>query len=354
MRIALIAPPFICVPPKRYGGTELFVAQLAVGLKTLGHDVVVYANGESTVEVETRWLYEKGEWPIRGEIYDNLKDANHASWAVHDAMETCDVIHINNVPALFHSRFTSVPFVYTVHHPQEAELSNIYSHYPAVHCVAISHFQAEREALPGMRTIQHGLDPDLYPLGTGKRTHLSFLGRLAPFKGPHLAIAAAKKAGIPLKLAGEVQPMYQDYFDREIKPHLDGRNIEYVGEADLDAKRELLSGSIAMLFPIQWEEPFGLVMIEAMACGTPVLAFAGGAVAEVVRDGVSGYVCGSVDEMAERARTLALDPAAVRAYADKNFSLERMVREYAGLYEDIVSGRARGPQDLSENERAVA
>ena len=133
------------------------------------------------------------------------------------------------------------------------------------------------------------------------RDYLSFLGRIAPIKGTHIAIEVAKKSGIPLKIAGEVQPIFQDYFDSQIKPHIDGKFIEYVGEVDLAAKNELLGNSLAMLFPIQWDEPFGLVMIEAMACGTPVLALPGGAVEEVVRDGVSGFVCQCVDEMAQRA-----------------------------------------------------
>ncbi len=128
---------------------------------------------------------------------------------------------------------------------------------------------------------------------TTKQEYLSFLGRIAPIKGTHLAIEVAKKSGIPLKIAGEVQPIFQDYFDREVKPHIDGKFIEYVGEADLENKNELLGNSLAMLFPIQWNEPFGLVMIEAMACGTPVLALPGGAVEEVVCDGISGFVCQS-------------------------------------------------------------
>jgi glycosyltransferase involved in cell wall biosynthesis len=352
MRIALIAPPFISVPPKLYGGTELFVAQLALGLKRQGHEVVVYANGESTIGVEVRWLYQQGEWPIRGEVYDNLKDLNHATWAVRDAIADCDLVHINNVPALFASRFTALPFVYTIHHPHEPELSAIYSHFPDVHYVAISRFQAQQEDLPRLRAIHHGVDPSTYPLGQGRRAHLAFLGRIAPMKGAHIAIAVARKAGMPLKLAGEVQPRFQEYFDREIKPHLDGKDVEYVGEAGPNDKRELLSDARALLFPIQWHEPFGLVMIEAMACGTPVLALPGGSVAEVVRDGISGYICHSPAEMAERTRSLALDPAQVRSYVEQEFSLDAMVTNYMRLYNEILSRSGQGP--LSESERAVA
>src|SRR5512146_1542143 len=130
MRIALIAPPFIPVPPKNYGGTELFIGYLANGLKKLGHSVVVYTNGEATVPVERRWLYPRSEWPIKGEVYDSLKDINHTAWSIRDASSHTDLIHLNNAPGLSHSRFVSSPFVYTVHHPQDDGLSTFYAHYP--------------------------------------------------------------------------------------------------------------------------------------------------------------------------------------------------------------------------------
>jgi glycosyltransferase involved in cell wall biosynthesis len=363
MKIALIAPPFVCVPPKKYGGTELFIAHLAEGLQELGQEVVVYANGESTVNAPLRWLFEKAQWPIEGEIYDNLKDLNHTTWAVADAASTSDVIHLNNAPGLTSSRFVDLPYVYTMHHPHNDGLTDFYSHFPDVSYVTISNFQRQRERLlPNVRTIHHGIDISLYRLQEKKEDYLSFIGRIAPVKGTHLAIAVAKKAGIRLKIAGEVQPIFRDYYEQQIKPHVDGKFIEYVGEADLEAKNELLGKARAMLFPIQWDEPFGLVLIEAMACGTPVLALPGGSVGEVVCEGVSGYVCESVDELAQRARELTLPAAAVRRYAESNFSLDRMVRQYADLYEEMVAGaladQLAGVEDSGEDEfpqsRAVA
>ena len=339
MRVALVSPPFLPVPPKKYGGTELFIAQLAEGLQCSGIDVVVYSNGESTVGVEKRWLYKNQRWPIEGEVFDNLQDFNHASWAVSDAAADCDIIHLNNVSALMFTRF--VPdrkFVYTIHHVHEPQLSDLYHFFPQVEYVSISEFQRQREGMPRMQTIHHGIDLDAYPLQSGKQEYLSFLGRIAPIKGTHLAIEVAKKSGMPLKIAGEVQPIFQDYFDTQIKPHIDGKFIEYVGEADLAAKNELLGHSMAMLFPIQWDEPFGLVMIEAMACGTPVLAFPGGAVGEVVRDNISGLLCQSVDEMARRVRDLpgTFSPSNVRQYCQQYFSVERMVADYVALYQRII------------------
>jgi glycosyltransferase involved in cell wall biosynthesis len=357
MRIGLIAPPFIPVPPRVYGGTELFLAQLAEGLKRLGIDVVVYCNGDSTVGVEKRWLYAQAQWPIDGEVYANLKDINHTSWAVRDALIDCDVVHLNNLPGLAHSRFTDKPFIYTVHHPHEPGLSAFYRHYPDVQYVTISDFQRQREILPLVRTIHHGIDLSLYRLREKKQAYLSFLGRIAPIKGTHLAIRVAKRAGIPLKIAGEVQPLFRDYFEAEVKPQLDGRFIEYVGEVDLAAKNELLGNSVAMLFPIQWDEPFGLVMIEAMACGTPVLALPGGAVEEVVRNGVSGWVGRSWMDMVRRLPSVSTDfvPAQIREYVERNFSVDRMARDYADCYCDALNRKAEAGTDAAAfPQRAIA
>jgi len=336
MRVALIAPPFIPVPPVEYGGTELFIAQLATGLRAEGLEVVVYTNGESSVDVETRWIYREAEWPIRKEGAASLKDSEHSAWATKDAAESCDVLHLNSAPALPCTRFVNSPVVFTLHGPHDPPLSALYARHPNVHYVAISEFQRQQETLPRMSTIHHGIDVSLYQLREQKQQYLSFIGRIAPLKGTHIAIDVAKQSGIPLKIAGEVQPAYREYFEAKIRPHVDSKFIEYIGLADLAAKNELLGNSIAMLFPIQWNEPFGLVMVEAMACGTPVLALRGGSVPEVVRDGVSGYVCHSSRDMVKRVRNLQFSPASIRRYVDENFALPRMVAQYVSLYRDIT------------------
>jgi glycosyltransferase involved in cell wall biosynthesis len=336
MRVALIAPPFIAVPPKKYGGTELFVAELARGLQLKKIDVTVYANGESTIEVPLRWLYPRGEWPLQCAVEATMKGLNHFAWAVKEAAQDADLIHINSPPGLSFARFINVPMAYTVHHTYDAALAEFYQAYPEVSYATISDFQRKKLRLPRMRTIHHGIDASLYPVQEGKREYLSFLGRIAPAKGTHLAIEIAKKSGIPLKIAGEVQPSYKSYWETIVKPLVDGKFIEYVGEVGMEEKIELLGNSLAMVFPVQWDEPFGLVLIEAMACGTPVLATPRGSVREVVKEGVSGYVRESTTELAECARDLKVTARTVRGYMEELFSVQRMTRDYINLYAEIL------------------
>lgn len=339
MKIALIAPPFIAVPPADYGGTELFVAHLAEGLKKSGVDVVLYTNGDSTIDVERRWIYEHSQWPIKQAEPAWVRESNHLSWAIADAAKTCDIIHVQSANALPFARFADVPMVLTLHGPHEEKLSQLYSQFPDVWYVSISEAQRNQERLRRIRTIHHGVDLSQYKLVENKQPYLSFIGRIAPVKGTHLAIEVAQRTGIALKIAGDVQPVNREYFERKIKPEFDGTLVQYIGLADLQLKNELLGNSMAMLFPIQWNEPFGLVMVEAMACGTPVLAMPGGSVKEVVREGVSGHISRTVRDMANKAQNLNFNPADVRRYAEENFSIQRMVKQYLELYEDVIRQR---------------
>jgi glycosyltransferase involved in cell wall biosynthesis len=337
MRVALIAPPFIPVPPIEYGGTELFIADLAYGLQVLGVDVTVYTNGESTVEVNKRWLFANSQWPVKNVEYAQLTDMEHTTWAIKDASAACDVIHINTTLGLTCSRLSRLPFAYTIHHPTERRLSESYQRMPEVHYVCISNDQCSRESLPNLSVIHHGIDLSKYQLRTEKQHYLSFIGRIAPIKGTHLAIEIAKRAEIPLKIAGEIQPIFRDYFEEKIRPHIDGKSVEYIGRADLATKNELLGNSMAMLFPIQWSEPFGLVMVEAMACGTPVLALRRGSVPEIVKNDVSGYVSRKIDDLIRHARDLHISPVEIRRYVEEHFSKERMAREYLALYARMLT-----------------
>lgn len=300
--------------------------------------MILYTNGESTLDVPRKWLYPRSEWPLKDDVYFSLRDMEHHAWSIADAAADCDVIHANNIAGLTYSRFVDLPFVYTVHHAREEALSQIYAHYPDTYYACISASQGRELRLPRYTVIHHGIDLAAYRLQEKKQDYLAFLGRIAPVKGLHLAIEVARRAGIPLKIGGQIQPLFQGYWEREIKPHVDGKFIEFLGEMDLEQKNELLGNARAMLFPIQWHEPFGLVMVEAMACGTPVLAFPGGSVEEIVREGISGHICSDVASMADSAQRLALSPAGVRDYVEENFSTEKMVDAYVQLYKRALAG----------------
>src|SRR5437588_12803108 len=212
MKIALVAPPFLAIPPKRYGGTELFLAGLVCGLKDKGIDILLYANGESTVPVKVRSMFDREEWPIETRVETSLKAMTHSAWSIKDASGQVDLIHVNSAPAVSFSRFVDLPFVHTIHHGYEQDLTDYYATLPEVSYVTISDFQRSKLPMPRMRTIHHGIDLGVYQLQENKQQHLSFLGRIAPPKGTHLAIEIAKKSGVPLKIAGEIQPVYQDYW----------------------------------------------------------------------------------------------------------------------------------------------
>ena len=336
MRIALVAPPFISVPPAKYGGTELFISHLAKGLHERGHDVVVYANGDSQVSGELRWRYRHAQWPVAEHAAAQWKNADHTAWAIHDAAIHADVLHVNDAVAIPFTTFVDVPAVATLHHPHEPVLSDLYTKYPAVQYVAISEAQARREPMPRTHVVHHGIVLGDYTCDRQKDDYVAFLGRMAPCKGAHRAIEAARLAGVRLKLAGEIQPVFHDYWEKQVRPHIGG-DIEYIGEADLAEKNELLRHARALLFPIEWEEPFGLAMIEAMACGTPVLAFDRGSVSEIVRDGVSGWICSDAADMAERIASPGIDPDACRGWVERHFSSERMVDRYLEVYDRAQS-----------------
>ncbi len=354
MRIGLVASPFIEVPPPRYGGTELFIHDLAVHLEQLGAEVVVYTVANSTVPVEKRFLYAKSRWPLAGTPGEQLREIRHSGWAMADADQHCDIIHVNDATALSHLPLVHKPVVATLHQAAEPEVTTYYRYYPEVHFVAISRSQARQFGLPNTRVIHHGIDLTKYHFREHKQRYLSFLGRLVPVKGAHLAIRVARRAGLPLKIAGEVQPAFRDYFEQEIEPQLDGKTVEYVGEADLQLKNELLGHSSALLFPVLWEEPFGLVAIEAMACGTPVVALRGGAATETVQHGLSGYLCSSMNELLKYTRQACsrLEPRKVRRYVEENFSAERMARDYLNLYEHIL--RKRRPRSKTARLQRAA
>jgi glycosyltransferase involved in cell wall biosynthesis len=344
MRIGLIAPPFIPVPPKQYGGTELFVAELATWLHERGHRVVVYANGDSQLPCEVRWRYRDTDWPLPDVNAGLYKSMTHLAWAVADAGDQVDILHLNDGVGATLSPMFKPPAVVTMHHPFDAGLAALYRDHPGLHYVAISRSQASEHDLPRMTVIHHGIETSSYTFREDKDDYLAFLGRLAPYKGAHLAIDIARRSGRRLKIAGEVQPAFRDYWESQVLPHVDGRQVEFIGEADHAAKNELLSHAAALLFPIEWEEPFGLVMIESMACGTPVLAFRRGSVPEIVEDGVNGWIGDTADDLVARARDLRLSARACRDRVAERFSVAAMGRHYEALYARLAQPSLAPPR----------
>jgi glycosyltransferase involved in cell wall biosynthesis len=344
MKIALLSTCALATPPHKYGGTELVVAELAKGLSNLGHDVTVFATGDSQVRGELHYHFERPVWPP-----NELAETRHACFAwreVAKSLAEYDVVHVNHGAGLPYHLHVPIPTVMTIHHARVDELVEHYRAFETVAYVAISERQAQ--IIPEIkisRVIHHGLDPTLYTAGKGDGGYVAFLGRFAPEKAPHLAIDAARAANVRLRMGGTYHEVAADYYAREMQPRLaNASHVECCGELGHEAKVELLRGATAMLFPIQWEEPFGLVMIESMLIGTPVIAFRNGSAPEVVEEGVTGFVVDNEQQMAQRIGELgSIDRARCRERARARWCSTRMAREYAELYQHVARGRRAKP-----------
>jgi glycosyltransferase involved in cell wall biosynthesis len=336
MRIAIISTPFIRVPPAGYGGTELFCYELAEELHARGHDVTLFTTGDSEVSCRKRWLYPRPEWPPQP--HDEIA---HAAWAISEAAGGgFDVVHLNSPLGVPLARFVDAPVVYTIHHHREAATSRMYAANPGVGYVAISCRQRDLEApLPGAVVIHHGLRPDRYLPGGTDGGYLLHLGRYAPEKGTHLAVDVAAQAGLPLKLAGRTHAQDAAYFAEHVAPRLGRPGVEELGEADVLQKIALLRHARALVCPLRWEEPFGLVAIEAMLCGVPVLGFARGSFPEIVEEGVTGFLA-PPDDVAALARLCAhlpgFDRAACARRARARFTAAAMTDAYEALYHRLA------------------
>jgi len=345
VKIGIIAPPWAPIPPDLYGGIEQAVDCECRGLVAAGHEVTLFTTGDSTCPVPSLWALEHSEGVRIGFSVPELRHV----LAAYDAMTDCDVIHDHTMmgPVLHaESGRPGVPVVTTIHGPLNVELLDIYSRIAArVPLIAISHAQVRDHGdLPVEAVIHHGVDVDDFPMGKGDGDYCLYLGRMVAEKGAHRAIVAARRAGMRILLAGKMrEPWETSYFKSEIEPLL-GDDAQYLGEVPLEEKRQLLAGAKATLFPIRWNEPFGLVMLESLACGTPVLAFAEGAAPEVVADGRTGYLCRDESEMAAALRGIsAIDRNECRADVEIRFSTERMAREHAELFERVVTRRSQAP-----------
>jgi len=340
MRIAQIAPPWAPVPPPLYGGIELVVDLLCRGLQASGHEVTLHTVGESTCPVDRRWVLPTAEGERIGAAVPELRHVLHA----YDHLGDVDLVHDHTMMGPFYAeRFPRLPVVTTIHGPFNDELTELYRAVDQrVPIVCISRDQ--RASGPSVRVaavIHHGLYAADFPIGDGSGGYCLFLGRMAPEKGPHRAIAACRQAGVRLVMAAKMrEERERRYFETEVAPHL-GPDVEYLGEVDHTTKLALLGGASALINPIRWAEPFGLVMVEALACGTPVLSFPEGAAPEIVDDGRTGFLCADEDGLAAAiGRIGEIDRATCRAAVEGYFSVERMVDEHVALYERVLADRA--------------
>ena len=348
-RVAMLAPPWIPVPAPGYGGIEEVVRVVTRGLVARGHDVTLFAAPGSSSAADVVPLLDEAH---PEHIEHSLVEASHVA-AAFDAIDAArlggepfDLVH-DHCPAVTLAMADRLhePIVHTLHGPFDDERAELYQlHGHKAMLVAIS--QAQRaEAPDGVkvdRVIPNPIDLDEWPFSAEKDEPLLFMGRMDPDKGPHRAIAAAKAAGSPLVLAGPVQDDHRDYFADQVEPLLDGERIRYVGTVAGAQRESLFARSKGLLMPIEWPEPFGLVMVEALASGTPVIAFDRGSASEIVTDGVTGFLVTNTEDMATAIGRLdQIDPHACRASIEANFALPRVLKSYEAAYATLADTTER-------------
>ena len=337
LRVAVIAPPYFAVPPEGYGGIESVVAGLVDSLVTLGHHVTLVAAGRNGTRAQA-FVQTWSEPPAHLLGGGVAEVVNAARVLAELRLDGLDLVHDHTLAGPLLAAGRAVPTVVTVHGPVD-ELADVYRPLGRrVQLVAISSQQVRSSPeLNWVGTVPNGIDVDSFPFRSRKDDYVLFLGRHHPHKAPHLAIDAARAAGVPILLAGKCsEEVEREYYEEEIAPRL-GHDVIDVGVADAEAKRRLLAGARCLVFPVCWDEPFGLVMTEAMACGTPVVGLARGAVPEVVEDGRTGFIVERPEELAAAIRrAVELDPAQCRRRVTEHFSLEAMGRGYERVYRKVV------------------
>ncbi|MBM3270917.1 MAG: glycosyltransferase family 4 protein [Candidatus Sericytochromatia bacterium] len=360
MRIALIAPIHEACPPRGYGGIELVVALLADGLVERGHDVTLFASGDSATRARLRpsvprALRAEQPFPLTPEEAANRRSAHLAAELLHvcGALECAadfDLIHNHaGYTGIALARMVRTPVVSTLHGPFTPENRGFFGVMRDHPYVAISHDQRSAAADLGLNVVgvvYNGIDTRWFELPTPpsdlvpasfRGRYLLFLGRISPEKGTHVAVAAARRAGLPLVLAGKIDPVDAAYWREEVQPHVDGDRVRFVGEVGGDAKRAILLGARAVLHPVQWPEPFGLVMAEAMAAGVPVIACPRGSAPELVEDGITGFLREDVAGIAQAVSLVdRLAPGAIRESCRRRFDAARMVDDYLAVYERVA------------------
>ena len=354
MRIAQLAPLIESVPPQQYGGTERIVSYLTEELVRKGHTVTLFASGDSITRARLiaghpRAL-RKDETVMDYSAYHVL----HVEklWQMSDAF---DLIH-NHLDYLPFStlRRISTPSVTTLHGRLDLpDLSAVYEEFDALPLISISNDQ--RKPLPNanwIATVYHGLPAELYQVHVKPGSYLAFLGRISPEKGPETAIEIARKVGIPLKIAAKVDKVDRDYFNARIRPQLNDTQIEFIGEIQDSEKNDFIGNALALLFPINWPEPFGITMIEAMACGTPSIAFRRGSVPEIAADNITGFIVDSAEQAAAAvAKTAAMDRTRIRRFFETRYSAKRMAEDYEAVYHQLRVRMPKGKRVAVRNDR---
>lgn len=344
MRIAQVAPLFESCPPQLYGGTERIVAHLTDELVKQGHEVTLFASADSTTSAR---LHPACPRALR--LDPSVRDPHaYQTLMIEKVLQhaaSFDVIHFHIDHHYFPlSRFLKTPFVHTHHGRLDMpELWPLFGEFSELPLVSIS--DAQRAPVPNLNwqaTVYHGLPRDALRFSPRRGSYLAFLGRVSPEKGPHIAIEIARRAGMPLKLAAKIDRHDAEFYESTLRPLLQSPGVEYLGEIGGRDKEALLQGAEALLFPIDWPEPFGLVMIEAFAAGTPVIAYRRGSVSEIVEHGKTGWVVDSIDEAVTAVANVAkIDRAACRRAFEERFSAERMTQDYVGVYGTLVAQAKR-------------
>jgi glycosyltransferase involved in cell wall biosynthesis len=354
MKIAQVAPLVESVPPLLYGGTERIASYLTEELVSLGHDVTLFASGDSVTSAELATCCTRA-LRLDSTIRDIIPHYMLMIDRVRERADEFDVIHFHI--ELFHFplfRSLAARTLTTLHGRQDlSDLKAFYSRFGEMPLVSIS--EDQRKPLPQanfVATIHHGIPVDQHRPSFKQGSYLAFLGRISPEKRPDRAIRMARAAGIPLKIAAKVDRVDESYFRNDILPLIDGADVEFIGEINERDKTEFLGGAAALLFPIEWPEPFGLVMIEAMACGTPVLAFRRGSIPEVIDDGVTGCVVESEEEgVAALQALLSYDRRAVRQRFEERFTATRMAEDYVSAYRRLLKTRPSKGKTQSSRAR---
>jgi len=344
MRVALVSPLFESVPPRLYGGTERVVSNLCRGLTDSDIEVVLFASGDSTVEGPVIPVIEEALRLRKVAVRDPVAYNFRMLALVTERAKDFDIIHNHNdywmLPL---SEMTTTPVVSTLHGRMDLpDLAAAFCSYPKSYFVSISDSQRScMPQLPWVRTIHHGIDIDALSFHEKPGSYLAFLGRISGEKRPEWAIEVALRSGVPLKIAAKIEGSAgKEYYDTHVKPHVDGKFIEYVGEISENEKSDFLGKALALVFPIDWPEPFGLVVIEALTCGTPVLARPCGSVPELLQDGVTGFISSDIRVLASRVKDIGnIDRKDCREWAKNRFSLQRMTEDYIDVYRQIAAQR---------------